>query len=43
MPSMSCQTCLQPAVDEAKALPLVFGHRKVVTSEVSDCEHAYEG
>ena len=42
MPSISCQTRL-PAVDEAKAMPSVFGHCEVVTPEVSDCEHAYEG
>ena len=43
MPSILCQTRLQPAVDEAKAMPSVFGHCEVVTPEVSDCEHAYEG
>jgi len=43
MPSTSRQTRLQPAVDEAKAMPSVFGHREMVTPEVSDCERAYEG
>ena len=43
MPSTSRQTRLQPAVDVAKAMPSVFGHREVVTLEVSDCGHAYEG
>ena len=36
-------TLQHAAVDEAKAMPSVFGHHKVVILEVSDCERTYEG